>query len=129
MHQMLSKQFSQDLKAVDAVLSTLETTVKDQAHVADELKIWIENTKVALAVESCGKACDVFEKTVTHWMRHSTETKTFWWDKVRVGYFGEAKIKVFTSRLETSKATVSMALGMATLCVLPSECPHTRSNE
>jgi hypothetical protein len=108
---------TRDLEAVDAVLGTIEGTFNDQ-RVPDELKPFIDNVKVGLAVKNCGEACEKFEETVTHWMKHSTETKTFWWDKVRAGYFGEAKIKAFTGQLETCKATVNMALGTATLCVL-----------
>ncbi|KAE8357500.1 hypothetical protein BDV27DRAFT_139231 [Aspergillus caelatus] len=105
-----------ELEAIEAVLRTIESIFNDQG-VSDVPKVLINNTQLMLIVENCGEACKEFKDTITHWMRHSTEARVFWWDRVRTGYFGEAKTNAFTAKLETCKSTLSIALEIVTLCV------------
>ena len=107
-----------DLDNIDAVMTSLQKTLEDPNGIHDELKPLLQDLRIQRAVETCGKTCSKFEATLTHWMRHSTEEKVHWWDRVRAGYFGDAKIRAFTSEFGTCKATISLALGAATLYVL-----------
>jgi Fungal N-terminal domain of STAND proteins len=108
-----------DLKSVDAVLSSLDKTLKDEELLPHAIKTLIQDVQVEVAVTNCSKACTAFSLTLSHWMSHSSETKTFWWDQVRAGYFGEAKVQAFTRELAACKATVSVALNTANLYVFP----------
>lgn len=106
----------EDLAAVDAVLGSLGKALQDQ-NLPDELKPLRQDVKVELAVQICEKACVEFKETLANWMRHSTEEKIFWWDRVKAGYLGEAKVRAFTAQVGTCKATISVALNTATLYV------------
>jgi hypothetical protein len=107
----------EDLKAVESVLSSLGTTLQNKDLPAEILGSLDQNVNIKVAVENCSKECARFQATLAHWMRHSTETKTFWWDRVRAGYFGEKSTEAFLRRLGASKATVNVALGSAILYV------------
>ena len=108
----------EDLKAVESVLSSLGRVLQTKDLPAETLESLDQNANIKVAVENCSKECARFRATLAHWMRHSTETKTFWWDRVRAGYFGEKSTEAFLRRLGASKATVSVALNSAILYVL-----------
>ena len=50
-------------------------------------------------------------------MRHSTEEKTFWMDRWRVGLFGQDRIKTFKGQLNDCKSTLNVVLSTATMYV------------
>jgi Fungal N-terminal domain of STAND proteins len=108
----------EDLKSVEAVLCSLDKALKAKDLLPEALKPLIQDVQVECAVTNCLRACNTFNTTLSHWMRHSSESKTFWWDQVRAGYFGEAKVQTFTRQLAACKATVSIALSTANLYVV-----------
>src|SRR5579859_7735789 len=72
-----------DLQAVEPVLCHLDIALQgdvSQVVLSDKLKF---------AVENCARACTAFQTLLGHWMRHSTEEKTFWMDRWRLGLFGQ----------------------------------------
>jgi hypothetical protein len=109
----------EDLKAFDAILRSLDKALQDP-QLSHELKANIQNGILQSAVQGCDKLCTKFDTNLKHWMKHSTEDKTFWWDRVRAGYLGETKTNTFRAQLSICKATISMALNTSTLYVLPS---------
>jgi hypothetical protein len=110
----------EDLKAVESVLGSLGRALQNKDLPAEIQESLDQNANIKVAVENCSKECARFRATLGHWMRHSTETKTFWWDRVRAGYFGEKSTEAFLRRLGASKATVSVALNSAILYVFQS---------
>jgi hypothetical protein len=121
----------EDLGAVEGVLSSLSRVLQTKDLSAETLESLDQNANIKVAVENCSKECARFRATLAHWMRHSTETKTFWWDRVRAGYFGEKSTEAFLRRLGATKATVNVALSGAILYVLqlnlmPIEKPNRR---
>jgi Fungal N-terminal domain of STAND proteins len=108
----------EDLQAVDTILRCLNRALQDP-QLSDVLKTkW--NGTLQSAVQSCQDLSIEFSTVLQHWMKHSTENKTFWSDRVKVGYFGETKMNKFRAKLSKCKATVSMALETSNLYILPS---------
>ena len=103
------KDISADLRAVEPVLRNLEKALQDSSAQI------ILSDQIRYAVENCEKACIAFQLQIELWMKHSTEEKTFWMDKLRVGLFGQEKIKVFRGQLSDYKETLSVALSTATM--------------
>ena len=55
------------------------------------------------AVENCDRACKAFQLQITHQTKHSTEDKTFWMDRWKIGMFGQKRIKTFERQLGDCK--------------------------
>jgi hypothetical protein len=83
---------------------------ESQIELTDEIKS---------AVDNCDRACNAFRTLLDHWMRHSTEDKTFWMDRWKVGLFGQERIKTFKEQLNDYKSTLSVALSTASVYVCP----------
>ncbi|KAK5077368.1 hypothetical protein LTR70_010306 [Exophiala xenobiotica] len=107
------RNITQDLSAVETVLERISSASED-SRLPDELKNLLINEKLKSVLKDCEKRCEKFQNTVDNWMKHSSNDKVFWWDKVRAGYFGEAKIKTFVAQLDAYKATITMALSTVT---------------
>jgi hypothetical protein len=107
---------SADLRAVETVLQKL-----DNAPQGDSSQT-ILSDHIRHAVENCDRACVTFQSQVEHWMRHSTEEKTFWMDRWRIGLFGQERIKTFKGQLSDCKGTLSVALSTAIMFLFP----HTK---
>jgi hypothetical protein len=100
-----------DLQAVEPILRQLDAALQSgdsQVVLSDEIKS---------AVNNCDRACTAFQALLARWMRHSTEEKTFWMDRWRVGLFGQERIQTFKGQLNDCKGTLSMALSTATMYV------------
>src|SRR5947208_9673826 len=105
------KSIRADLQAVEPVLHHLNKALQGDASqivLSDQIKP---------AVEHCNRACTTFQSLLDHWMRHSTEEKTFWMDRWRVGLFGQERIKAFKGKLNDCKGTLNIALSTATIYV------------
>jgi hypothetical protein len=105
------KSIRVDLQAVEPVLRHLDTALQgdvSQIVLSDEVKF---------AAENCARACTAFQTLLGHWMRHSTEEKTFWMDRWRLGLFGQDRIKTFKGQLNDCKGTLSVALSAASVYV------------
>ncbi|KAF7502471.1 hypothetical protein GJ744_005686 [Endocarpon pusillum] len=103
------KDISADLRAVEPVLQNLSQTLQNnpsQIILSDQIKS---------AVKNCEKACTAFRSQIEHWTRHSTEEKTFWVDRWRIGLFGQERIKIFKGQLSNCKGTLNVALSTATI--------------
>ncbi|KAJ0415416.1 hypothetical protein BJY00DRAFT_293548 [Aspergillus carlsbadensis] len=96
-----------DLQSLQAVLEKLQQTLKEDASL-------VLNDVVIQTVQDCDSACKSFQAVIARWMRHSTEEKTFWADRWRVGLFGLQKIAAFQGRLGDCKMTITVALSTAT---------------
>lgn len=101
-----------DIQSVEPVLHNLDAACR-----SDNTQI-ILSPNIQSAVESCSGACKEFGTLIGHWMRHSSEDKTFWVDRWRVGVFGQERIKTFKSQLNDCKSTLSVTLSTATMYVL-----------
>jgi len=102
------KSIRADLQAVEPALVNLNKEVQSggsQIVLSDQIKP---------ALENCNRACTTFHSQLNHWMRHSTEEKTFWMDRWRVGLFGQEKIKSFKGQLNDCKSTLIVTLSTAT---------------
>lgn len=107
------KDISADLRAVELVLQNLSKALQNnpsQIILSDQIKS---------AVKNCEKACVAFQSRIEHWTRHSTEEKTFWVDKWRIGLFGQERIKTFKGQLSDCKGTLTVALSTATMYFVP----------
>ena len=100
-----------DLQAVELALRNL-----DMAYKGDESRT-ILSAEVKTAVDNCTRTCTAFQTLLSHWMRHSTEDKTFWMDRWRVGLVGQERIKTFTGQLNDCKSTLTVALSTTTMYV------------
>ncbi|KAI9807905.1 MAG: hypothetical protein M1825_005211 [Sarcosagium campestre] len=100
---------SADLRAVEPVLQNLNSALQN-----DSSQI-ILSDQIKPAVENCNRACMAFRSQIDHWMRHSTEDKTFWMDRWKIGMFGQERINTFKGQLRDCKGTLSVALSTATM--------------
>ena len=98
-----------DLQSVEPVLSTLHTTAQN-----DNTQI-VLSAEVKAAVANCRRACTDFHSLLNRWMRYSTQDKTFWMDRWRVGLFGQERIKTFRRQVGDCKSTLTVALSSATM--------------
>jgi len=80
----------------------------------------IDNVRIEYALKICGNSCQDFHQTLVKWTKHSTQDKTFWWDRVPIGFYGEERIQALRNQLAISKATITMAITTANLWV---SCP------
>lgn len=100
-----------DLQAVDPVLRSLYTASQNNGS---QIVLGVE---VKSAVVNCNRACIDFQALLGRWMKHSSEEKTFWMDRWRVGLFGHERIKTFKGQLSDCKSTLNMALSTASMYV------------
>jgi len=101
------KTIKVDLNAVEPVLRQLDSALQGNAS-----QILLAG-EINSAVENCSRACTAFETQLGRWMRYSTEEKTFWVDRWRVGLFGQERIRTFKGQLNDCKGTLSVALNTA----------------
>jgi hypothetical protein len=104
-----------DIRAVERVFSSLESRIGGSDKVSQRFAESIKDFKVESTLATCNQACAEFHITIKKWMKNSTDGDTFWWDRVRVGLFGESRIQLFRSQLGTCKDTIIIALDTANL--------------
>jgi len=87
----------------------------------------ILSDQIKRAVKNCDRACVAFQSRLEYWMKHSTEEKTFWMDRWRIGLLGQERIRTFKGQLGDYKATLTVALSTATMYAFPHTklCPFT----
>jgi hypothetical protein len=100
-----------DLQAVEPILHQL-----DKALHNDESQVVLRE-EIKPVVQNCDRACTSFQAALDRWTRHSTEEKTFWMDRWRVGLFGQDRITTFKGQLNDCKSTLNVALSTATMYV------------
>ena len=98
-----------DLKAIESALQNLETAFNSNDQTIDV------TTSIQSAVKSCESACSDFQTQLQRWMRHSSEDRTFWMDRWKVGLFGQERVKTLKSRLNDCKGTLTIALSTASM--------------
>jgi hypothetical protein len=103
------KNISADLRAIQPVLKNLDKALQDNPSQL------IQSSQIKHAVENCERASVAFQSQIEHWTRHSTEEKTFWIDRWKIGMFGQEKIKTFKGQLSDCKGTLTVALSTATV--------------
>jgi hypothetical protein len=108
-----------ELESVEGVLNTLEKTLRDENILSKDFEELVGGANVESAMKNCEGACKRFQSTLKKWWKHSTDTDIHWWDRAKVGFFGEKRVAAFTTELNSCKATVSMALNSANLSVCP----------
>lgn len=103
-----------DLLAVEVVLRPLDTALQGSAF-----KPLSQDTidGLGLALGNCKGACDKFQTKLKKWTKHSPGDGIHWRDRIWVGLFAEAEIKVLSEQLNKCKATVTSAVTTATLYV------------
>jgi hypothetical protein len=100
-----------DLQAVEPILHQLDKALQN-----DESQVVLRD-EIKPVVQNCDRACTSFQAALDRWMRHSTEEKTFWMDRWRVGLFGQDRITTFKGQLNDCKSTLNVALSTATMYV------------
>ena len=103
------REIKSDLQSVGPILNNLHTTAQ-----SDSTQI-VLSAEVKSAVANCRRACTDFHSLLNRWMRYSTQDKTFWMDRWRVGLFGQERIRTFRSRVGDCKSTLTVALSTATM--------------
>lgn len=107
------KNISADLRTVEPILQSLKRELQ-----GNSLQI-MGNDQIRHAVENCDRACTAFQSRIEHWTRHSTEDRTFWIDRWKIGLFEQERIKTFKGQLNDCKGTLSVALSTATMYASP----------
>lgn len=69
------------------------------------------------AIKTCDKACETFRNDLQRWTKHSEDGKLSKRDRVKVGYFGNEKIKSLSTQFQNCKMTLISAVSIATLFV------------
>lgn len=69
------------------------------------------------AIKTCDEACEAFSKDLRRWTKHSEDGKMSWRDRINVGFFQDENIKSLSTRLQTCKTTLILAVSTATLFV------------
>ncbi|GAM44150.1 hypothetical protein TCE0_060r19549 [Talaromyces pinophilus] len=103
------KTIKVELQAVEPLLHRLNGELQ-----RDDSQI-ILSYEIRSAVFNCDRACKAFHTLLDHWMRKSTEEKTFWTDRWRIGLFGKERIMAFKGQLNDCKGTLNVALSTATI--------------
>jgi hypothetical protein len=103
----------EDLCSVEMALTSLQA-VKD---VEWELlgNVVVEQSKAT--INTCTKACDMFQADLQRWTKHSDEGKLSWQDRANVGFFKQRRIKAISNQLQTCQISINSVVGIATLCV------------
>ncbi|KAH1462423.1 hypothetical protein KXX58_007626 [Aspergillus fumigatus] len=97
-----------ELQAVESLLRRLNVELQ-----RDDSQIILSN-EIRFAVLNCDRACKAFRTLLDHWMSKSTDEKTFWMDRWRVGLFGKERIMTLKGQLNDCKGTLNVALLTAT---------------
>lgn len=74
-------------------------------------------TQSLSAIKTCDEACETFRKDLQRWTKHSEDGKLSWRDRINVGFFQDENIKSLSTRLQTCKTTLILAVSTATLFV------------
>lgn len=94
-------------------LQTLVTDTNEETSVAS--KKALAKTGMADAVNDCGKACEVFNKRLQKWTKHSREEKLSFRDKMSMGVLNKERVRTFKTRVETCQRTVHFAISSTQL--------------
>ena len=108
-------QVKEELQGVQAVLESLKAVLDPNSELPEPARKAIDNVRIECALKICDNSCQNFHQTLLKWTKHSTQDKTFWWDRVRIGFYGEERIQALRNQLAISKATITMAITTANL--------------
>lgn len=106
-----------ELGNVEGILETLEKAVGSGQNIDDDFKELVATKNIEKAVQSCERACSSFRARLQKWLKHSKDAEMHWWDRAKVGFFGEKKIQALMTDLNTSKVSISLPLNSANLYV------------
>lgn len=85
---------------------------------ASELdSLGIAKQSLSGAITTCDEACEIFRKDLQRWTKHSKDGNLSRWDRINVAFFQDENIKSLSSRLQTCKTTLILAVSTATLFV------------
>jgi hypothetical protein len=87
----------------------------NDAEMSATFKQALAKTGMANALNDCGKACEVFNKRLQKWTRHSREDKLSLRDKMSVGIWNKERVRTFRTRVETCQRTVHFAISSTQL--------------
>jgi hypothetical protein len=107
---------NEDLSTVHNLLKSIKTAMEDSSDdsFSDGVKNCLEEAKPALT--GCGKACDEFAEKMRKLMSHSHENHTSARDRIKL-QFQEKDISAFKYQIGSYKATLNIALSLASLYV------------
>jgi Fungal N-terminal domain of STAND proteins len=105
---------NEDLSAIQHLLKSIKSAMEDSSDnsFSNGVKQCLEEAKPALT--GCGKACDEFAEKIGKIMSHSDENRTSTRDRIKL-QFQEKDILAFRYRIGSYKATLKIALGLASL--------------
>lgn len=108
------QRLNEDLSAVQTLLKSIRSAMEDSSEdsFSDGVKQCLDEVKPALA--GCGKTCDEFAEKISKIMSHSNEKHTSARDRIKL-QFQEKDILVFRYRIGSYKATLNIALSLASL--------------
>lgn len=101
------RDINSDLESIESVVRKVKGAVEG----ADSDVVLADD--IEKAAKNCDDACSRFQKKVAKWTKHSTEDETFWTDKWRIGMFEKKRIESFKGQLNSSKASLTLALSTA----------------
>jgi hypothetical protein len=103
-----------ELSAISQLLKSIKSAMEDNSDdsFSDGIKKCLEEVKPALT--GCGKTCDEFTEKIGKIMSHSDEKHTSKRDRIKL-QFEEKEILAFRYRLGSYKATLNIALSLASL--------------
>ena len=107
------KHAKAELLAVLATLKSLNNALDEQHAPALPQSVQEEviGVNLQIALKSCQQVCDDFSAKIRSWKKHSTDDGDMSkLDQVRIGLFGDSKIKAFTTQLGTCKATIVLTV-------------------
>jgi len=105
---------NEDLSAISHLLKSIKSAMEDSSDdsFSDGVKKCLEEVKPALT--GCGKTCHEFKEKMGKIMSHSDEKHTSKRDRIKL-QFEEKDILAFRYRLGSYKATLNIALSLASL--------------
>lgn len=113
------------IRGAPATVEGLKKELQDVFLATERLKVVkpseLESLGVAKqslsAIKTCDEACETFRKDLQRWTKHSEDGKMSWRDRINVGFFQDENIKSLSTRLQTCKTTLIVAVSTATLFV------------
>lgn len=108
------QRLNKDLSALQTLLKSIRSTMEESSEdsFSDGVKQCLEEATPALA--GCEKTCDEFAKKISKITSHSGEHHTSARDRIKL-QFQEKDMSVFRYQIGSYKATLNIALSLASL--------------
>lgn len=118
----------ENIREAPQAVAKLKDGLREVELAVDRLKA-VEGSKLEalgvleqslLAIKTCDKSCETFRNDLRQWTKHSKHSedgKLHVWDRIKVGFFRNERIKSLSREIQNCKTTVIMLVSFATLFV------------